>query len=530
MRLSYWQLSTLVLLAAFPLLAQQGNSISVPKTVVLCETPAGPVVIGGSHNHYIKPAAIPTKDANVTVEFVAAGEKMGQRTCTAYPEEAKTAFRYAAAQWSNVLQNEHTLRIRTCYADLRDNQLGIATAPVYEQRGARALGEDALYYPQAIYETLEGINAPRPDMEIVINDETLFYYGTDWFDNEANRLLYDFVTLVLHEIGHGLGFFGTARYAENFSTIGLQAGLVEGFQVRIPTIFDRAVTLGNDPEMPVVDVPNNSAELDDALLGRDGGLFFDQSQIERYAPGSDRFRLYTPATYQQGSSFGHFDDQTELMHHAIVRGQYQRDLTQTAAVLQTLGWAGEVQVAAPVTLTHFTGTLRDEDVDLTWNTATETENEGFTIEYSTDGLTFTDVGYQAGQGTTTQSHDYAFTHPAPGTGLHYYRLRQTDFDGSENLSELVAVTVTDGSTTVLEGPFPNPSNGSEVNLHYHSAQSGSLTLRVWSSAGQLVYEQPRAVTAGRNVLTFGLHQLTSGVYLLQVVDGSGLHTRSLRIQ
>ncbi len=527
MRLSHWQLGTFVLLAAFPLLAQRGGLTSVPKTVILCETP-GSSTIGVAPQPVFKPKRVPTKDANVIIQFLAAGRRMSGKVCEEYPDTAKIAFRYAAAQWSEVLQNEQPLNIRTCFTEVGDGKLALVSTPVLELRGPRALGENALYYPKAIYESLAGQDTPGPDMEIAIDSKAFFYYGLDWFENESPRVLYDFVTLVLHEMGHGLGFYGTARYIENFSTVGLQAGLIEGRPLRIPTIFDRAVTLGNDPDMPVIDLPENSAELDDALLGKEGGLFFDRSQIERYSPGADRFRLYTPQQYRQGSSYTHLNDQNQLMHHAIVRGAYQRDLIQTAAVLQTLGWAGEVQVAAPVTLTHFTGTARGQDVDLTWNTATETENEGFTIEHSPDGLTFTDIGYLAGQGTTTQSHHYSFTHIAPGAGLHYYRLRQTDFDGSVHLSELVAVAVT-GQATVLEGPFPNPSDGSEVNLRYRSERSGSLTLRVVNSSGQLVYEQPRVVSAGINALTLSLRDLIAGMYVVQVMDGGGLHTRALRI-
>ena len=533
MRLSYWQLSTLVLLAAFPLLAQQGTTTGLPEPFILCELPAGtstgilPVQRPGKSN------PLPPKAANVRVEYLTDGSEVNRRNCTgAFTEDAKQAFEYAAAAWYEELQMTQQLNIRTCFTnDFPTNILATTSATLYDEVGERALDQEALIYPQSVIEQLNGKEEAGADMSIVFTRPSRFYYGLNEYANPLPSTQYDFITVALHEMGHGLGFFGTPTYSEGESYIGRDRRIDDrGQPVRVPTVFDRAVVIGESP-IQILELEDRSAELDQALTGQLGGLFFDFAEVETFTPGSDRLRLYTPDPFVPGSSYSHVDDPSHLMHHDLPVGNFERDITATATVLRTLGWAGEAQVAAPVTLTHFTGTARDRDIDLTWSTATETENEGFTIEHSEDGLAFTAIGYRAGQGTTTQSHDYAFTHSAPGAGLHYYRLRQTDFDGSVSLSELVAVTLTDGgAATVLEGPFPNPSNGSEVGVRYRSTQSGSLTLRVWSSAGRLVYEQPREVTAGINALTLGLQDHASGVYLLQVVDGSGLHTRSLRIQ
>jgi hypothetical protein len=75
---------------------------------------------------------------------------------------------------------------------------------------------------------------------------------------------------------------------------------------------------------------------------------------------------------------------------------------------------------------------------LSWQTATEKNNAGFDIERSTDSTAFSKIGRVKGNGTTTQSHSYTFTDKT-ASGTVYYRLKQTDYDGSATYSSTVEV-------------------------------------------------------------------------------------------
>ncbi len=114
-------------------------------------------------------------------------------------------------------------------------------------------------------------------------------------------------------------------------------------------------------------------------------------------------------------------------------------------------------VTLPVELITFTGELNsDNQVLLSWRTATEKNNDFFTVERSVNGLTFEAIGTVSGNGTSSQPHDYTFTDPSPAEGTNYYRLRQTDFNGRSETFNIVAVDyITDEGECVLS-VHPNP--------------------------------------------------------------------------
>ena len=95
--------------------------------------------------------------------------------------------------------------------------------------------------------------------------------------------------------------------------------------------------------------------------------------------------------------------------------------------------------AVPVELVNFKAKAVNKTAVLTWQTASERNNQGFTIERSNDGTTYTTIGQVKGNGTTNTPHDYIFTDKDPSVNTNYYRLRQTDFDGKETVSPVVTV-------------------------------------------------------------------------------------------
>ena len=96
----------------------------------------------------------------------------------------------------------------------------------------------------------------------------------------------------------------------------------------------------------------------------------------------------------------------------------------------------------PVEWLAFDATPKDQKVLLTWQTATETNNSHFTVLHSTDGLNFRELGHKPGAGNSNQLLSYSFKDHHPEPGVNYYRIRQTDFDGTTDYSNLVAVDLT----------------------------------------------------------------------------------------
>jgi hypothetical protein len=93
----------------------------------------------------------------------------------------------------------------------------------------------------------------------------------------------------------------------------------------------------------------------------------------------------------------------------------------------------------PIELIHFEATATSYSIDVLWSTATEINNNFFTIERSSDMITWDIIGVVAGAGTTSAVHNYQFADQSPAAGLTYYRLKQTDFDGSFEYFAPIAV-------------------------------------------------------------------------------------------
>ncbi len=110
----------------------------------------------------------------------------------------------------------------------------------------------------------------------------------------------------------------------------------------------------------------------------------------------------------------------------------------------------------PVDLIFFDATIAEEEVILTWSTATELDNDFFTIERSFNGKDWEEILSIGGAGTTNQRQDYRITDSFPLGGTSFYRLKQTDFNGEFTHSNAKSVTFKVKQRVSIS---PNPSNG-----------------------------------------------------------------------
>ncbi|WP_420460891.1 T9SS type A sorting domain-containing protein [Neolewinella sp.] len=127
--------------------------------------------------------------------------------------------------------------------------------------------------------------------------------------------------------------------------------------------------------------------------------------------------------------------------------------------------AGQVRVYAleavtlPIELLSFTATSRAGTHALAWTTTVETNNDYFTVEHATDEQDWYEVATITGAGTSTAPLTYVYVHTAPSTGANYYRLRQTDFDGTSSTSNIIVMVHEEEATASLR-VYPNPvTNG-----------------------------------------------------------------------
>ena len=175
-----------------------------------------------------------------------------------------------------------------------------------------------------------------------------------------------------------------------------------------------------------------------------------------------------------------------------------------------------IDYTVPVELVSFTANTTRDEVELSWRTATETNNQGFSIERMTTGESFEEVGYVAGFGTTTEPKSYSFIDSKLENRSYTYRLKQIDFDGSYEYSNEVNVDVELPLEYTLEQNYPNPFNPN-TTINYSIPEDGFVKLAVYNLLGEEVATLVNSFQkADRYDVSFNASGLSSGVYLYKI--------------
>ncbi|MEZ4772571.1 MAG: T9SS type A sorting domain-containing protein [Bacteroidia bacterium] len=178
----------------------------------------------------------------------------------------------------------------------------------------------------------------------------------------------------------------------------------------------------------------------------------------------------------------------------------------------------------PVELVHFSTSKTEGGVLLEWQTASELNNEGFAVEHSTDVSNWDYLGFVEGQGTSMEAHDYQFIHGNPTYGENYYRLRQVDFDGKFEYSDIRSVEF--GGLEHQIKVFPNPAK-THFNVQI-SDDFRQASIRVFDLSGRLVFEQE--LDGGNQSLVIDVNAWPSEIYLIRVVEDGRSATHKLQVQ
>jgi hypothetical protein len=175
-----------------------------------------------------------------------------------------------------------------------------------------------------------------------------------------------------------------------------------------------------------------------------------------------------------------------------------------------------IDYTIPVELVSFAANSVKDEVELNWRTATETNNQGFSIERMTIGGTFEEIGYVAGFGTTTEPKSYSFIDSKLDAESYTYRLKQIDFDGSYEYSNEINVEVELPLQYALEQNYPNPFNPS-TKISYSIPEDGFVKLAVYNLLGEEVATLINAFQkADRYEINFNASSLSSGVYVYKI--------------
>jgi len=284
------------------------------------------------------------------------------------------------------------------------------------------------------------------------------------------------------------------------------------------TIYEGEINPG-DPTM--ITWTTSSATIRDAAYRPGGGVAGEQyannmvffvggqspysNQACGYDPVTDTYIQYPDKPTPLGN-IGNFVPGTDMMY---VMGGYDGSYNVACEGMEY------TMIPVPVELASFTAEVVDGMVELTWITATETNNQGFEVQRKSESE-FETLAFINGNGTTTETHVYSYTDRNVKAGTYSYRLKQVDFDGTFEYSNVIEADVQSPAIFALEQNYPNPFNPS-TTINFRLAADSKVNLKIFNVLGQEVATLLNGnFVAGSHTVNFTASALNSGVYMYRI--------------
>lgn len=482
-----------------------------------------------------------TSEFNVTYVSACGGET--------WPAEALSAFEYAMSIWETHLDSDVPVRIEATWQSLDDNVLGNAGPTLIAQ--IPPIGEPDTWYSiaQASAMTGQDIVGSNQDVDydIVININCAF---ADWYfgqDSNPPSGLIDFVTVLLHEIGHGIGFIGSMSGDEDISIA--EWGFENSNGVAQPIIYDQFAEDGENVSLLNESVyPNPSSELYDALTGSFDGIFFNGVESSIVNFGSP-VRLYTPFPWQGGSSYSHLDQDTfGDTDNALMRPRLDRQFSihtpgpVMCGMLSDMGWPlGQncfdlIGVESVISVEQSKLEFGVTNVSDIVNQTLTVSNDASAEDPLSGRIVIENSNYTVPENfrTFTIEPGSRLNIPiryTPGSiAIHNSELTLIHNSASQPNPLLISLNgeaLEQNSMFVLDQNYPNPFNN-QTTLEYALTETSDVLFEVYNTTGQLISTLVDSEQGeGRYTINFNAAGLASGVYLYRIIVDGEADTRKL---
>ena len=386
---------------------------------------------------FARAASAPT--ANISVNYI------GPWTAS-----AQTAFQYAVGIWETLISSPVTIVIDAEWGSLPPGVLGGA-GPEDFYRDFPNAPAAGTWYPIALANSLAGSDLEPGAADIGATFSSVYsnwYFGID--GSPGGNI--DFVSVVLHEIGHGLGFSGSMLVDNGVTQAecrGISGEGCWGWGTGFPFTYDRFTENGSNQGLINTGFfANPSAALGGQLAGNN--IFFDGPNTTA-ANGGVPARLYAPAGWEQGSSYSHLNDATydgtanALMTHAIAAGEANHDPGPVAmALFKDIGWVvsninSAPAISVPPQLLEMN---TNKTLDL-WLYSSDTES-------AASALTFTLLDNGNDDAGVTLSNHSINIDPVPGwTGQTTVTVQVMDPQGLSSTASFDVIVVPELQTIYL---------------------------------------------------------------------------------
>ncbi len=182
----------------------------------------------------------------------------------------------------------------------------------------------------------------------------------------------------------------------------------------------------------------------------------------------------------------------------------------------------------PIDLLSFTAHFNSSNfVDINWSTASETNNDYFTIERSMDGITFQEIGVVDGAGNSGSILNYVSIDDSPLSGISYYRLKQTDFNGDSKYSSIVSVQKNETSFEIINTSYFPSQN--QLAVYFNCNSNCSINIEIYDLTGRRIYFSTKNTLGKNSEIIIPMNKIAEGVYLLKASDGEKLISKKIKI-
>jgi len=182
----------------------------------------------------------------------------------------------------------------------------------------------------------------------------------------------------------------------------------------------------------------------------------------------------------------------------------------------------------PIELISFTGKNHGTENILNWQTASEINNDFFTLEHSSDATNFSTLAIIDGAGNSNHTLNYSYTDKNPSKGINYYRLKQTDFNGQYKYSNTIALENNIENKFDIINTYNNSEQGT-MEITFSCSQECVLTIDLYDLTGKKIYSVAANTEGNNTKVTIPSYLLSKGIYLIKAYNGKDLITKKINL-
>jgi hypothetical protein len=292
----------------------------------------------------------------------------------------------------------------------------------------------------------------------------------------------------------------------------------------VDTTLKKVKATGVDVDGGYTDTNNDLREFVVATMPTSYSL--DSATLLTMSNDSGRYKAIGPTTTITNIDTAHhevmyqlnYENVNTLLYRTGAINTYNSTKTRQTSLYFRSFLYGSPVYALPIELVEFKAKRANNKVLLSWTTASESNNDYFTVERSPDGINFSMLLTLRGAGNSTGNLNYEAYDEYPLPGLSYYRLKQTDYDGKNTYSKIVPVNFETKPENGLniKSLVTNSFNAS-LEMEFTVKSKGLVEISLMSSEGKILERKTVKATEGSNHYRFESGQtLNSGSYLVVV--------------